>query len=656
MIFKFSVDLDRDIILVSWEEKSPSNEKAFHDIGGVFEDFNTYRLPLMATKIKQAVSTARALGKVTYTPEAKETFQVTLDRAKTLASLGDRTSSSEVPPLLAKEYPKTAKALRDYQRVAVQFLAANEYNLLADSPGAGKTLSTIASVVASGITGDILVLSPSIATQVVWPAEIKKWAPDDEVIVVTGARKKREEQLSKLRFFSGKTRRRWILCNLEMAKVKYHKPVAVDGASTKGRYEYIFPELFFLDYWGKQKNPREWSAIVVDESHRALVTKKTRPHEQTQIRCGFGKLSVKPGGKKIAISGTPFRGKLENLWGTLNWLAPKKYPAYWQWVSEWFYTEDKVINQFGETATSVVDLDPSKVTAFYESMAPFTLRRTKAEIAKELPPKTYAGTIPDDLEGEYTEEERRGLIGHWLDMEPKQKKAYAEMQEDAIAYLDSGSVVANGQLAVMTRLKQFAGCYGTIETKEDSDGFEIDAFKPALPSNKFTWLLEFLSELGIDKEGDSGPEARKVVVASQFTSVINVFQAALEKRGIKTLKISGGVSAGERKKAAELFQTDHGPQVFLLNTNAGGVALTLDRADDIVILDETFIPDDQEQVEDRVHRVSRNHNVTIHYLRSKGTIEESIARTTFGRDQIQKQVLDGERGINFAKQILLTKA
>ena len=270
-----------------------------------------------------------------------------------------------------------------------------------------------------------------------------------------------------------------------------------------------------------------------------------------------------------------------------------------------------------------------------------------------MPPKTYARTIPDDLEGEYTEEERRGLIGHWLDMEPKQKKAYSEMKEDAIAYLDSGSVVANGQLAVMTRLKQFAGCYGTIETKEDSDGFEVDSFKPALPSNKFTWLLEFLSELGIDKEGDSGPEARKVVVASQFTSVINVFQAALEKRGIKTLKISGGVSAGERKKAAELFQTDHGPQVFLLNTNAGGVALTLDRADDIVILDETFIPDDQEQVEDRVHRVSRNHNVTIHYLRSKGTIEESIARTTFGRDQIQKQILDGERGINYAKQILL---
>ena len=82
------------------------------------------------------------------------------------------------------------------------------------------------------------------------------------------------------------------------------------------------------------------------------------------------------------------------------------------------------------------------------------------------------------------------------------------------------------------------------------------------------------------------------------------------------------------------------------------MSLTLDRADDIVILDETFIPDDQEQVEDRVHRVSRDHNVTVHYVRSLGTIEERIAKLTFSRDSLQKQLLDGERGIEFARKII----
>lgn len=238
-------------------------------------------------------------------------------------------------------------------------------------------------------------------------------------------------------------------------------------------------------------------------------------------------------------------------------------------------------------------------------------------------------------------------------MEPKQKRAYHQMVDEAIANLDNGTLVANGVLAEMTRLKQFASCYGTLETQLDSDGYEIPVFKPGFPSNKFNWLLEFLEELGIDKEKYTpGPETNKVVIASQFTSVIDIFDEALKKKGIDTAKITGKVSAKKREEAVKSFQQDSGPRVFLLNTIAGGVSLTLDRADDIVILDETFIPDDQEQVEDRVHRVSRDHNVTVHYVRSLGTIEERIAKLTFSRDSLQKQLLDGERGIEFARKII----
>lgn len=219
--------------------------------------------------------------------------------------------------------------------------------------------------------------------------------------------------------------------------------------------------------------------------------------------------------------------------------------------------------------------------------------------------------------------------------------------------LDNGTLVANGVLAELTRLKQFATCYGRLDEVFDVDGYAIPKFVPEMPSNKFDWLVEFLAELGIiPKEPQTGPEARKVVVASQFTSVINLYEQELNKMGIATAKITGGVNAKKRQEAVAQFQSDEGPQVFLLNTIAGGVALTLDRADDIVILDETFIPDDQNQVEDRVHRVSRDHNVTVHYVRSLGTIEERIARLTFDRDDIQKQILDGERGINFARQII----
>lgn len=508
-----------------------------------------------------------------------------------------------------------------------------------------NTLMTIASIIAAGVEGDILVLAPSIAVQAAWPGELERWAPNDEVLRVTGGRAAREATLKKLKF-KPTSPRRWVLCNIEMAKVIYHKEaLREDGSVAKSHYEYKYPELFFYDD-EKRKNKRPWNAVVVDESHRALVTNKAQHYKQTQTRCGLSKLTVADNGKRYALTGTPFRGKLENMWGTLNWLFPKTYTSYWSWVERWFDTSS---DYFG--GTSVTEVKPHLKHSFYEALAPFMLRRTKREIAPDLPPKVYAGTIPKGVDFEPGQE--RGLVGHWLDMPPKQKKAYQQMVETATANLDNGTLVANGVLAELTRLKQFASCYGSLEIVEDVDGFEIPKFVPELPSNKFNWLLEFLEELGIMKDTlATGPESQKVIVASQFTSVIELYAKALEKKGIETLQITGKVKREDRESAVKVFQTDTGPQVLLLNTIAGGVALTLDRADDLVILDETFIPDDQEQVEDRIHRVSRNHNVTIHYVRSLGTVEERIARVTFGRDDLQKQLLDGERGVDFARKII----
>lgn len=643
--FLLDVEPESNKVIVSWDKKSPKVESEMTALGGSFEDFNAYRFRFDMETVKKINSYAKPRGGMKVTQRAKDSLALLKASVVRARSLSGGSADADIPELLLEEAPDTAKALRPYQRAGVQFMLNSPSTLLADEPGAGKTLSSIATMISAGVTGDILVLAPSAAIQVTWPAEVAKWSPNDEIITVTGPRAKREAALARLRFLPKEGKRRWVLCNIEMAKVKYHKPFELDGKAYKGRYEYSYPELFFVDYFGKQKNVRKWEAIIVDESHRALITKKTRSHEQTQTRCGLGKLATVEGGRRIAISGTPFRGKLENLWGTLNWLFPETYTAYWEWVNEWFSTES---NFFG--GSKITSLNGSEAE-FYRSIEPFTLRRTKREISPDLPPKTYAGFVP---EGMVIEEEgqERGLVGHWLEMKPKQQRAYQQMVEQALATLENGTLVANGVLAEMTRLKQFASCFGKLERKMDSDGYEIEVFKPELPSNKLEWLLEFFTELGIDKDGQEGPDARKVVVASQFTSMIDLFEREINKRGIKTLKVVGGVSAEDRIAAVKQFQTDSGPQVFLLNTLAGGVSLTLDRADDIVILDETFIPDDQEQVEDRVHRVSRMHNVTVHYVRSLGTIEEKIARLTFGRNINTKQILDGERGVEFARKIL----
>ena len=91
---------------------------------------------------------------------------------------------------------------------------------------------------------------------------------------------------------------------------------------------------------------------------------------------------------------------------------------------------------------------------------------------------------------------------------------------------------------------------------------------------------------------------------------------------------------------------------ILLNTKSGGVSLTLDAADDVVVCDQTWIPDDQEQVEDRSHRISRNHNVTIWNLASLDTIDEDIAVLNQDRADAIESILDKQRGVTYVRTLI----
>lgn len=641
---EFTATVRGDTLYLSWSSRSPSTEQDLHQLGGDWEDFNVYRFGFDEITVKNVLKYAKMNGQLKYDRNSLDLIKAMVKKAREAEKLTQGDADAEISPLLTKYAPRTAQALRPYQRAGVKFLATNEGSLLADQPGLGKTVVTISSVISAGVEGDILVLAPTVAANISWPEEMRKWSPRDEAIVVAGNRKKREEALAKLTKKS-QAPRRWVFCNTEMVRTNYvEKHIDDDGKVYPSKYTHHYPELFYLTK--DQKKPREWDAVVVDEAHNSLITDKSQAYKQTLTRRGFTKLSTKPGAKRIAISGTPFRGKPQNLWGILNWLFPDTYKSYWNWAQRWFEIQK---GHFG--GVEDMSLQETSKQAFYKSIQPIMIRRTKAEVAPDLPPKMYAGSLPPGISYDHPSQ-KDGLVGHWLEMEPKQQRAYAEMEEFATAALDNGTLVANGVLAELTRLKQFATSYGQLDTRIDSEGFEVPTFSPSMPSNKLTWLLEFLQELGID--GKYHKDTRKVVIASQFTSIINSFADEIEKKlkGTKVLKITGAVNMSNRQDAVDKFQHDDAYPILMLNTKAGGVALTLDRADDIVILDETFIPDDQSQVEDRIHRVSRMHNVTVHYVRSIGTVEEKIAKKTIDRDNLQKQLLDGERGVNYARNLL----
>jgi SNF2 family DNA or RNA helicase len=108
--------------------------------------------------------------------------------------------------------------------------------------------------------------------------------------------------------------------------------------------------------------------------------------------------------------------------------------------------------------------------------------------------------------------------------------------------------------------------------------------------------------------------------------------------------ITGDTKQSERTRIVERFQRgENPPRVLVITTTAGGVAITLDRAESVHIMDETWDPDDQSQLEDRVHRISRIHQVTVYKYRSLGTIEELIHKRVGDKQLTNETIMDVRR-------------
>ena len=611
-------------------------------------------------------------------------------------------------PVLKRTYPRLHDAVhhRAFQAVGIGFAMRAGVSVNGDHPGLGKTLQAIGAVVESQLAGPILVVAPSVAATVTWPDEMRDWAPGEQFVVAEGSREQREATIARFRSWAAHRieQRSWLFINMEMLQVErppvrkrkgkaatwddwygididsaFASPEAVrkqleqgtlaldpaEGSPAARAAEEYERALEAYDPT-QRRHPglfeQTWSAIIIDESHKILPAKSSEQRKMSQTRSGAQKLSVRPrthdlAVEKMALSGTPWRGNPLNQWGTLHWLDPQQHSSFSSYAERWFQIEEN------DDYRVIESVRPDVEKEFGEETDVTMMRRTKGEVAPWLPSKVYAGTRLDSKNDE-------SPIGVWLDMGVKQAKAYEDMTLNAVARLESGELSAIGVLAEMTRQKQFACSYGDVTRVlrpvissglAQSIGLPAymanlkewaDTFAPGLPSNKWDWIVEFLDERGINKEpwGDG-----KVVIGSWQTGLLNIFKAQLDKMKIPSLIITGQTKNAERATAKAQFQKPGGPRVFLLNTYAGGVSLTLDRADDMVVIDETWVPDDQEQLEDRIHRISRGESrgpATYWYLRSRGTIDEHIAETTDSKDRIQKRLMDGRRGVDYAKKLL----
>lgn len=563
-----------------------------------------------------------------------------------------------------------AMASRTYQRAAARFVAdakgmdGRRRSLIGDTVGLGKTAEAIAGVLESGAKGPYLVVCPMGAVLSTWEPEIKRWlGADANVITLPTGKVKREAILDGLAFVSQVQKedaargvqslmdlsttwvivhpaivrtQTWFVCGAPAANRKTadfktcgfqtkYRVGPVDeldcghekDRSTKVVHEHQFPQLFSM----------EWGAVIADESDQMLIRLTGTPNLQ---RRGMEMLRdlVREDGCRIAMSGTPFRSKPHQLWSTLNWLDPIRWSGKWRWIQNFWRTGgysgyEIVKDGFIEERRELLEAELRDVM----------IRRTREEVRADLPAKLYPTNVGhrEDL-----------TPGIYVPMNAKQAKAYADIVKVGEAQIEGGTLMPIGILAEITRMRQFASAEGKLVDGE---------FTPIAAGGKYDWLLEFLKELGFPEKPST-----KILVASQFTKLLKVFAAALDKEFKGKMPygfITGDESAQRRHDTINTFEDlDSELSILFINTKAGGSAITLDAADITVILDETNVDDEQQQLEGRTDNRNPERRIvprSYYYLRSFGTIEESIAAANAAAKARGGAILDASAIARLAK-------
>lgn len=531
---------------------------------------------------------------------------------------------------LHTKIPKLAEWMRGYQRADVKFMAATSCLNLND-PGLGKTTETIGAVFEADLeNGAHLVVAQKTSLETVWRMEIERWTdelPKPHEVITYSAEMTGLSRMAALDEFQACVDDDWpvwFICTAQTLLVgeKVSKNPMLVEINDKLR------DILF---------GTTWRSFTIDEYHKTGLP-NTSGKRGTGSKFGDAVRDVKSE-RRYALSGTPMGGRPVKLWGGLHFLYPKQFTSKYNWAKQWLNVDN---TGYG---TEIGSVQRGREEDFYKSIAPYVVRRLKKEVLTQLPEKQY--------------------VDVWCEMTVNQRKQYAAMAAKAEIEIEEQKLSAIGILAQYTRLKVFADAYcptiidkmvrcGNCSGTGLQDGVVCGRCLGAkerlaqhpVPSNdsgKLPYLMERLAEAGIDPEDLTGDAC--AIVASQFKDVANMIHAYLNHKGIHCEKITGDTTGIERARIQRVFQ-DGGPtspRVIVMTTTAGGVSITLDRADTVHIFDETWVPDDQDQFADRAHRASRMHQVTVFTYRSNDSIEKYIHETVTEKAAINRNILDIRR-------------
>ncbi|WP_207533311.1 DEAD/DEAH box helicase [Desertivirga arenae] len=463
------------------------------------------------------------------------------------ASFADFETIEEVEP------PKELQAeLRDYQRQGLNWLNfLDNFNFgacLADDMGLGKTIQILALLLIQRQKRDHNVNLVVVPTSLLfnWSTEIEKFAPSLSVYVLYGNNRTYNFQ--------------------EFLK---HEIILTSYGTLLSDIRYI------KDF--------EFNYVILDESQNIKNPESQRYKASRLLRSR----------NRVALTGTPFENNTYDLYAQLSFACPGLLGSK-QYFRDVYSTP---IDKFK---------DARRLLELQNLIKPFILRRTKKQVASELPEKTE--------------------MILYCEMKDSQRRVYENYEQEIRDYLsgiDSDDVSKSSihVLRGLTRLRQI--CDSPLLLREptltDPSSSKIDA------------LLEQI---------ETKSKKHKILVFSQFVSMLDLVKNELEKRQIGYTYLSG--ASKDRQKEVNKFQEEEEIRVFLISLKAGGTGLNLTKADYVYLLDPWWNPATENQAIDRIYRIGQKKNVVAVRMICPNTVEEKILKLQEGKNDLASRLIHSD--------------
>lgn len=489
-----------------------------------------------------------------------------------LTLVEDLADFQGIQPLPAP--PGFRAALRGYQQEGLGWLQfLRRYRLggvLADDMGLGKTVQTIAHLLLEKDAGRLdkpaLIVAP-VSVIGNWQTELRRFAPQLKVLTLHGPRRKA------------------LFADIGCSDIVItgYPLLAIDAQILCAR-EFSFA---ILDEAQMIKNPR----AKVSQAARGLRAEH-----------------------RLCLTGTPMENHLGELWSLFDFLQPGLLGQEKQFQRHYRTPIEKNRNE-------------QRREALTRRIAPFVLRRTKDQVAQELPPKTQIieTLVLDERQRDFYDGIR--LAMHRRVLEIIEQRGLARSQ---ITVLDA-----------LLRLRQACCDPRLVDTGTANDDPDMipgrrtdpspERGSPAdqehIPSAKMDWLRTVLPELVA--------EGRRILLFSQFTTMLALIEDTVKELNIPYCLLTGATRS--RDEVIQRFQAGEAP-LFLISLKAGGTGLNLTAADTVIHYDPWWNPAVETQATDRAHRIGQDKPVFVYKLIAQGTVEEKIMELQASKHELASQL------------------